>query len=74
MGVRSKCINCNQQRACIKVEARAPLPHGPVLVWDDRLNCHQQVDYEEHGPMVEICRSCMEGDFGTLARYLLESL
>ena len=71
--VRSKCINCGEVRACIKIEARAPLSHT-TLVWNAALGAHDAVDYETHGPMVEICRACLAGDIGTLAKYMLEAL
>ena len=75
MSVRSKCINCGKQRACLKVEARAPL-REPVLVptYNPRTDeaGHRLVEYEEHGTMVEICRKCMREDHGVLARFLLE--
>lgn len=71
--VRSKCINCGEVRACIKIEARAPLAHT-TLVYDPKRNVHDPVDYESCGPMVEICRECLKTDIGTLARFLLESL
>jgi hypothetical protein len=72
--IRSRCLNCGELRSCIKIEARAPLPHGPVLVFNDKFGVHEQVDYEVDGPMVELCRACLKGDIGTLARHLLESL
>jgi ribosomal protein S14 len=75
--IRSKCINCGEMRACIKIEARAPLAHGPVLVWSDATKTHERVDYETHGPMVEICRGCLRDNpvaGSTLAKFLLEGL
>ena len=72
--VRSKCIACGARRSCIKIEARAPLSHGPVLVWDDKLAAHTRVDYETHGPMVEICRTCLRDPLCPLATYLVEQL
>jgi hypothetical protein len=72
--IRSKCIGCGQLRSCIKIEARAPLAHGPVLAWDEETESHVRIDYETHGPMVEICRGCLRDDMGTLAKFLLEGL
>jgi hypothetical protein len=72
--VHSKCINCGKQRSCIKIEARMPLAHGPVLVWNSVALVHEQVDYETHGPMIEICRKCLSEDHGCLAKFLLEGL
>lgn len=74
MSIRSRCINCHQQRSCIKVQARAPLPHGPVLVWNERFNMHEPVEYEADGPMVEICRSCLKEQGGVLGKFLAEGL
>jgi len=71
--VRSKCINCGERRACLKIEARAPLS-VPALVYNADRNVHERVDYETDGPMVEICRTCLRSDIGTLARFLLEEL
>ena len=67
MKVRSSCINCRQKRACIKIEARAPLPPSRATV-DNQ--------YEVDGPMVEICRGCVRELIvgGTLGRFLLEGL
>ena len=67
----TKCINCGERRACLKIEARAPLS-TPALVYNAERNVHERVDYEADGPMVEICRACLREDIGTLARYLLE--
>lgn len=74
MSVASKCINCGQRRSCIKIEARAPLAHGPVLTWSARAQTHERLDYETSVPMIEICRECLREDRGTVASYLLESL
>lgn len=72
--IRSKCINCRKQRSCIKIEARQPLKHGPVLVWNNARATHEKVEYEIGGPMVEICRKCLQSDIGTLAHYLVGQL
>lgn len=72
--IRSKCIDCGKSRSCIKIEARAPLAHGPVLVWNDKLAAHDRVDYESHGPMVEICHACLRNPICPLAVFLLEQL
>lgn len=68
MSVRSKCIDCGQRRACIKVEARAPLAHPVVIdtIGPDGIT-------ESYGPMVEICRKCLR-DQGVLGKYLASEL
>jgi hypothetical protein len=71
---RSKCIGCGKQRSCIKIEARAPLAHGPVYVWNEKLAAHDRVDYEAHGPMIEICKACLREPLCPLATYLAAEL
>lgn len=76
MSVRSKCIDCGQRRACIKVEARAPLAHPVVIDTigpDGITECQDESEYESYGPMVEICRKCLR-DQGVLGKYLASEL
>lgn len=73
MRVQSRCISCGKLRPCVKVEARAPLDE-PVLAWDEETESHYKVEYELYGPMVELCRDCLEAHGGTLGAMLLEDL
>jgi hypothetical protein len=81
--IRSKCINCGERRSCIKIQARAPLKHGPKFVvtcespYRPAITIKERIDYEADGPMVEICRGCLKTDplvGSTLVRHLLEDL
>lgn len=73
--VTAKCFNCGLRRRVIKIEARAPLART-TIVYDDR-GCPSETDYEEHGPMVEICRKCLTEDRlagAAMATFLSEGL
>lgn len=71
--IQSKCISCEQLKPCIKIEARAPLDEV-VIVWEEPENVYGRIEYEEYGPMLEVCRECMAIDIGTIARVFLEYL